>query len=298
MGKLGQEALLCQRRWHILWGYDSAVSIDGDQDATHGPARSPSGDVRSAADGPRGASGERPAWFVPGIRHGASKRHSRPRDVFGDTGADKGGDEQKHGASGTVSGYARMGRQLCRGCQTIVVPVDVISQRLMVQDGSKKLSNSALSMAQSILQKEGVRGLYRGFAASLVTVTPSSAIWWGSYGFYTKMMWEMFSTDRDFEGPVDTSKVAGLQVVSGLCAGLTSGLLTNPLDVIKTRLQVSQTGTDGKRPTLKGTVQELVSNHGIMGFTRGLVPRMANTALWGTCMVCAYEFLKRLSVRQ
>lgn len=36
-------------------------------------------------------------------------------DVFGDTGADKGGDEQKHGASGTVSGYARMGRQLCRG---------------------------------------------------------------------------------------------------------------------------------------------------------------------------------------
>lgn len=52
------------------------------------------------------------------------------------------------------------------------------------------------------------------------------------------MMWEMFSTDRDFEGPVDTSKVAGLQVVSGLCAGLTSGLLTNPLDVIKTRLQV------------------------------------------------------------
>lgn len=45
-------------------------------------------------------------------------------------------------------------------------------------------------------------------------------------------------------------------------------------------MQVSQTGTDGKRPTLKGTVQELVSNHGIMGFTRGLVPRMANTALW------------------
>jgi hypothetical protein len=32
--------------------------------------------------------------------------------------------------------------------------------------------------------------------------------------------------------------VAAVQVAGGLCAGFTSGFITNPLDVLKTRLQV------------------------------------------------------------
>ena len=32
----------------------------------------------------------------------------------------------------------------------------------------------------------------------------------------------------------------------------------------------------------------------LQGLMRGVVPKMANTALWSTCMVSVYEFLKRL----
>ena len=33
------------------------------------------------------------------------------------------------------------------------------------------------------LRKESVRGLYRGFGASVMTLVPS-ALWWGAYGTY------------------------------------------------------------------------------------------------------------------
>ena len=87
-----------------------------------------------------------------------------------------------------------------------------------------------------------------------------------------------------------------VQVGSGLCAGLTSGLLTTPLDVLKTRLQ-TQTVVPGEQPlSLRGVAAKLLREEGPRGLLRGAVPRMANTALWGTCMVSAYEQVKRLSV--
>ena len=42
--------------------------------------------------------------------------------------------------------------------------------------------HGALHIIRTILQEEGVRGLYRGFGASMATFVPSSAVWWGSYG--------------------------------------------------------------------------------------------------------------------
>ena len=49
---------------------------------------------------------------------------------------------------------------------------------------------SGLAMARHIVRSEGVLGLYRGFGASIVTFVPSSALWWGSYGFYQRLIWQ------------------------------------------------------------------------------------------------------------
>lgn len=49
---------------------------------------------------------------------------------------------------------------------------------------------SGLAMARHIVRAEGVLGLYRGFGASIVTFVPSSALWWGSYGFYQRLIWQ------------------------------------------------------------------------------------------------------------
>ncbi|MCJ1467067.1 hypothetical protein MMC07_005689 [Pseudocyphellaria aurata] len=164
-------------------------------------------------------------------------------------------------------------------------------------------------MARSIIAREGVRGLYRGFGLSVLTFVPSSAVWWSAYGGYQKAIWHWLAEREQSRSPqawldahlclaacnqggrsmypgmqavvtptkpacwprtailrhgqpygqplVDrpsrvlhaqgarpsqpgTGKLLGVQTASALLAGATSASLTNPLDVIKTRLQCSQ----------------------------------------------------------
>ena len=47
----------------------------------------------------------------------------------------------------------------------------------------------------------------------------------------------------------------------------------------------------GLRPTIRGTVKQLVSEDGWRGFYRGLGPRFLSMSLWGTSMIVTYEFL-------
>ncbi len=51
---------------------------------------------------------------------------------------------------------------------------------------------------------------------------------------------------------------------------------------------------EGGHPTVRSVARQLMQQDGPRGFFRGLLPRMANVALWGTCMINAYEFLKRV----
>jgi len=186
--------------------------------------------------------------------------------------------------------------------QAVVVPVDVVSQRLMVSNKDGYRPNG-IQEVKNLLKQEGPRGLYRGFTISLLTYVPSSAVWWSAYAAYKQLIWEQFvaSKEDNNRGPSDEvvvgiSEIFTLQTVSALCAGLTSGFVTNPLDVVKTRLQTREVKS-GVVPNMTSIVKELYSEGGWRNFYRGVVPRMINVALWGTAMVSVYEFLKRISVK-
>ena len=80
-----------------------------------------------------------------------------------------------------------------------------------------------------------------------------------------------------------------MQVAAGVVTGCTTSFLTNPLDVVKTRVQVD--GNEGV--TWRRAARSLYRREGVHGFFRGVLPRMASASLWGTTMVNAYELLKR-----
>ena len=65
-----------------------------------------------------------------------------------------------------------------------------VTQRLMVQGvpGVTKYSGG-IDAFRKILQVDGIRGLYRGFAMSVITYCPSTAVWWGAYGTSQYMIW-------------------------------------------------------------------------------------------------------------
>lgn len=85
--------------------------------------------------------------------------------------------------------------------QTIIVPFDVISQHAMVlgmgaqgsgsavnplgiQQKGRSRFNVSLDIAKEILRRDGVKGYYRGYTASLIAYVPNSAMWWTFYHFY------------------------------------------------------------------------------------------------------------------
>ena len=98
-------------------------------------------------------------------------------------------------------------------------------------------------------------------------------------------------------GEASASQILAVQTAAALAAGCTSATLTTPLDVVKTRLQVAG-AVGAARPSAAAVVRRLLAEDGVAGLFRGLGPRTASVALWGTCMVNAYEGLKRAAARR
>lgn len=178
------------------------------------------------------------------------------------------------------------------------VPLDVVTQRLMVQGlpGVAKYSGG-VDTFRRILQTEGILGLYRGFGMSILTYCPSAAVWWGAYGTSQHVIWRTLGYDDAVNTQCPSQGLlVSVQAVGGVVAGASSSVITTPLDTIKTRLQVLE-NKEGCSPTVSRTVKVLWNDDGWKGFYRGLEPRFLSMSLWGTSMIVTYEFLKRLSVR-
>ncbi|KAL5539253.1 hypothetical protein UlMin_044839 [Ulmus minor] len=111
--------------------------------------------------------------------------------------------------------------------QSVFVPIDVISQKLMVQgySGHAKYSGG-LDVARKIIK------------ANVMTYSPSSAVWWASYGSSQRLIWSFLDQGSDFEEAPSLRKILLVQASGGIIAGATASCITTPLDTIKTRLQV------------------------------------------------------------
>lgn len=203
--------------------------------------------------------------------------------------------------------------------QLIWTPIDVVSQRLMVQ-GSQNLKNpktpnpsckylGGIDAFRKILNTDGPKGLYRGFGISILTYAPSNAVWWASYSVAQRLVWGGIGNyvckkdDSKNENGVNTFRpdsktVMAVQGISAAMAGGVSALITMPLDTIKTRLQVLDGDENGRKgPSIGTTVRNLVREGGWTACYRGLGPRWASMSMSATTMITTYEFLKRLSAK-
>ncbi|KAF0893904.1 hypothetical protein E2562_031437 [Oryza meyeriana var. granulata] len=124
--------------------------------------------------------------------------------------------------------------------QVVWTPVDVISQRLMVQTAATtgRRYHGGADAVRKILLADGVRGLYRGFGVSVLTYAPSSAAWWASYATAQRLIWRALGPDHHDS----RASVIAVQGASAAAAGGAAALVTMPLDTVKTRLQVMDAG--------------------------------------------------------
>jgi len=184
--------------------------------------------------------------------------------------------------------------------QLLVVPVDVISQRQMVG-----CEGNTLHIFRSILERNGLRGLYRGFGISILNSLPTGTIWWATYTGCQHFFQDV-SFGEDKKGSFSEMNFIGargfVQMASGITAGFLAALLTQPLDVIKTRLQVAENiDTKVRKRSKKSDLsivtvaRDLFVNDGLKAFFRGTFARMLHLGISGTIFSSLYEILKNIS---
>ncbi|CAN4124854.1 unnamed protein product [Withania somnifera] len=152
-------------------------------------------------------------------------------------------------------------------------PLDVIKTRLQVH-GLPQVSQSGrqgsviVTSLQNILRTEGFRGLYRGLSPTLTTLLPNWAVYFTVYGHLK----DSLHSHVDSNGKL----TIGANMIAAAGAGAATAITTNPLWVVKTRLQ-TQGMREGVVP-YKGifsALTRIAHEEGIRGWYSGLLPSLA-----------------------
>lgn len=159
-------------------------------------------------------------------------------------------------------------------------PLDVVKTRLQ-SDIYKSQYARATSANASVIRKavshvadtvgiltnvyrvEGVRALFKGLGPNLVGVIPARSINFFTYGVGK----DFFS--RNFNGGEESTKV---HLAAAACAGIVTSTATNPIWLVKTRLQLDKSSVSGVRQYKNSwdCIKQVLSKEGIPGMYRGL----------------------------
>lgn len=184
------------------------------------------------------------------------------------------------------------------------LPTDIVSQRLQTHVAYSFLperyqTGSAWKIVKHVWRTEGWRGFFRGYLPYLAVYGPGSAVWWAVYEASKRTLHKIIP-DPLYDKPDFTGAKAINFMVSGSVAGVVSCLITNPLDVARTRLQLLEYGNGRERRALKGgfgqLLKETYQKEGIAGLYKGVKPRLWVRAPGSAIALVGYEYLKSRSV--
>ena len=131
-----------------------------------------------------------------------------------------------------------------------------------------------------------VRTLWTGVGATLARDVPFSALYWG---VLEPIRGRILRDPQQ----VSASEIAFANLTAGAIAGGAAAAITTPLDVVKTRAQLS--GKESK-PILR-SLRELAAQGGVRSLFTGVGPRAARAAPACAIVVASYEVLKSVYVR-
>lgn len=83
-----------------------------------------------------------------------------------------------------------------------------------------------------------------------------------------------------------------IQSVAGTLGGFTTTIITNPLDVVRARLQVQRVGS------MHSVFKDLWNEEHFKMFTKGLSVRLIQSATFSFSIILGYETIKRISVNE
>ncbi|XP_064431316.1 electrogenic aspartate/glutamate antiporter SLC25A13, mitochondrial isoform X3 [Mirounga angustirostris] len=142
---------------------------------------------------------------------------------------------------------------------TAVYPIDLVKTRMQNQRSTgsfvgELMYKNSFDCFKKVLRYEGFFGLYRGLLPQLLGVAPEKAI---------KLTVNDFVRDKFMSK--DGSVPLAAEILAGGCAGGSQVIFTNPLEIVKIRLQVAGEITTGPRVSALSVVRDL----GFFGIYKG-----------------------------
>ena len=217
---------------------------------------------------------------------------------------------------------------------TVTSPFELARTLQSNQSGAGANQKGVLTVVKGVLRIEGVSGLYKGYASTLMRDVPFSSFYW--YVFetlkpkYTKFFMGTpdgtigskrsknvdsdISINSDADRYNDGYSNGSLSMVSfaaAATAGMMASLLTHPFDVLKTRQQlselsvgsgsnnsISEVDLPSKMIKVKSNmdISLLYREGGIRALYKGIHLRMAIVVPAGAIMITVYEAVKRMDL--
>ena len=174
----------------------------------------------------------------------------------------------------------------------ITNPLEVIKTQL--QSSNTASGNLAvgrghpLTVAKRIMEADGVAGFWRGLPPTLVGIIPSRSAYFYAY-----------QRSKTALGPYLPEGSPLNAMIAGLMAGLTGNTLTNPIWMVRTRMQILADSSAGQvsYAGYGDAIKSIWKAEGIGGFYKGITASYWG-CLEGSAQFLIYEQLKmRLLIR-
>lgn len=187
----------------------------------------------------------------------------------------------------------------------LMTPFDVIKQRMQIQKfPSTTLFRSVYECANRIIAREGWKALYVSYPTTLMLNVPFHGI---QFPIYEKIR-SFFHDSEDYndsEGDdKSSSSLSSTQtsnnyipwghLIGGGVAGGVAGMITTPIDVVKTTLQTRNI----HKTKISGfccATSYVWRSHGFTGFWRGVIPRTLSHMPASALCWLVYEHIKWLN---
>ncbi|OCK82919.1 calcium-binding mitochondrial carrier protein-like protein Aralar1 [Lepidopterella palustris CBS 459.81] len=168
----------------------------------------------------------------------------------------------------------------------MVYPIDLVKTRMQNQRSSRvgeMLYKNSLDCAKKVIKNEGPRGLYSGVFPQLIGVAPEKAI---------KL------TVNDLVRGKFTDKSTGKiwwpwEVFAGGAAGGCQVIFTNPLEIVKIRLQVQGEVSKTVEGVPKRSAIWIIKNLGLVGLYKGASACLLRDVPFSAIYFPTYSHLKR-----
>lgn len=142
---------------------------------------------------------------------------------------------------------------------TVTCPLEVIKTRLQSSNRANLFNVNNLSICKcfgTVVRNEGWRALFKGLGPNLIGISPSRAIYFSTYSKVKSILNKSYA---NYSGhPL-------VHTTSAACAGFVSCTATNPIWLIKTRLQLSKESI-----TVRHCIGTIWRTSGFRGFYKGI----------------------------